>query len=298
MNEPAIQIRGLEKSFPGFTLGPLNLTVPSGAIYGLIGPNGVGKTTTIDLMLGMGQAAAGTIRIFGLDHVRDEVAIKRRLGYVSPDLNYQPWRTVGRVIRFHRGFYPEWDDEYCRRLLDTLQVGWREKIANLSFGGRIKLALIVALSHRPHLLLLDEPMVGLDVIAKQQIFAELLAAVQDADRTVLISSHGLTDIERFADHVGIMKDGTLLLEGATADIVSRFRVVDFLAAAGFTTAGIPGVFEQEQQGDRWRVLMDMEGPAIEQLKERGANEIATSPVTLEDLFVGLMKERRDVAAVA
>ena len=298
MNEPAIQIRGLEKSFPGFTLGPLNLTVPSGAIYGLIGPNGVGKTTTIDLMLGMGQAAAGTIRIFGLDHVRDEVAIKRRLGYVSPDLNYQPWRTVGRVIRFHRGFYPDWDDEYCRRLLDTLQVGWREKIANLSFGARIKLALIVALSHRPHLLLLDEPTVGLDVISKQQIFAELLAAVQDEDRTVLISSHGLTDIERFADHVGIMKDGKLLLEGATADIVSRFRVVDFLATAGFTTAGIPGVFVQEQQGDRWRVLMDMEGPALEQVKGRGANEIATSPVTLEDLFVGLMKERRDVAAVA
>ena len=134
MSEPAIQIRGLEKSFSGFTLGPLDLTVPGGAIYGLIGPNGVGKTTTIDLMLGMGRAAAGTIRIFGLDHVRDEVAIKRRLGYVSPDLNYQPWRTVGRVIRFHRGFYPEWDDEYCRRLLDTLQVGWREKIANLSFG--------------------------------------------------------------------------------------------------------------------------------------------------------------------
>ena len=291
MNEPAIQIRGLEKSFPGFTLGPLNLTVPSGAIYGLIGPNGVGKTTTIDLMLGMGQAAAGTIRIFGLDHVRDEVAIKRRLGYVSPDLNYQPWRTVGRVIRFHRGFYPEWDDEYCRRLLDTLQVGWREKIANLSFGGRIKLALIVALSHRPHLLLLDEPMVGLDVISKQQIFAELLAAVQDEDRTVLISSHGLADVERFADHLGMLKDGKLLLEGATADIVGRFRLVDFVGTNGFSADGLEGVFVQEVRGERWRVLVDMQGGALERMKAKGATEISASPVTLEDLFVGIMKER-------
>ena len=298
MSEPAVQIRGLEKSFPSFTLGPLDLTVPGGAIYGLIGPNGVGKTTTIDLMLGMGRADAGSIRIFGLDHTRDEVAVKRRLGYVSPDLNYQPWRTVGRVVRFHRAFYPDWDDEYCERLLDTLQVGWREKIVNLSFGARIKLALILALSHRPDLLLLDEPTVGLDVISKQQIFAELLAAVQDEDRTVLISSHGLADLERFTDHVGIMKDGKLLLEGATADIVSRFRIVDFLAAEAFTAEGIEGVFVQEQQGERWRVLMDIEGSGLEQVKGRGAREIATSPVTLEDLFVGLMKDRTDVAAVA
>ena len=298
MSEPAIQIRGLEKSFSGFTLGPLDLTVPAGAIYGLIGPNGVGKTTTIDLMLGMGSNDGGTIRVFGLDHIRDEVAMKQRLGYVSPDLNFKPWRTVGRVVRFHRAFYPDWDDEYCRRLLETLHVGWGEKIVNLSFGARIKLALILALSHRPSLLLLDEPTVGLDVSSKQQIFAELLAAVQDEDRTVLISSHGLTDIERFADHVGIMKDGKLLLEGATTNIVSRFRLVDFLAAEDFTPAAIAGVFVQEQQADRWRVLMDIEGPALEQVKARGASEIAASPVTLEDLFVGLMKERRDVAAVA
>ncbi len=179
-----------------------------------------------------------------------------------------------------------------------MQVGWREKIVNLSFGARIKLALILALSHRPDLLLLDEPTVGLDVISKQQIFAELLAAVQDEDRTVLISSHGLADLERFTDHVGIMKDGKLLLEGATADIVSRFRIVDFLAGEAFTAEGIEGVFVQEQQGERWRVLMDIEGSGLEQVKGRGAREIATSPVTLEDLFVGLMKDRTDVAAVA
>ena len=281
MSEPAIQIPGLAKSFKHFTLGPLDLTVPKGAIYGLIGPNGVGKTTTIDLMLGMGRNDAGTIRVLGLDHIRDEVAMKGRIGYVSPDLNYQPWRTVSRVIRFHRWFYPDWDDEYCRNLLETLQVGWDEKIANLSFGTRIKLALIVALSHRPSVLLLDEPTVGLDVISKQQVFAELLAAVQDEERTVLIASHGLADIERFADHVGIIKDGKLLLEGATTDIVSRYRLVDFFAGDGFMPAGIAGLFVQERQGNRWRVLMDIEGSALEQVKARGASGIATSPVTLK-----------------
>jgi ABC-2 type transport system ATP-binding protein len=147
-------------------------------------------------------------------------------------------------------------------------------------------------------LLLDEPTVGLDVISKQQVFAELLAAVQDEERTVLIASHGLADIERFADHVGIIRDGNLLLEGATTDIVSRYRLVDFFAGDGFMPAGIAGLFVQERQGNRWRVLMDIEGSALEQVKARGASGIAALPVTLEDLFVGLFKERRDVATVA
>jgi ABC-2 type transport system ATP-binding protein len=298
MSEPAILIRGLQKSFRRFKLGPLDLTVPKGAIYGLIGPNGAGKTTTIELMLGMGRNDAGTIHILGLDHVRDEAALKARVGYVSPDLNYQPWRTVGQVIRFHRGFYPDWDDEYCRSLLDSLQVGPDWRTAHLSFGTRIKLGLIVALSHRPSLLLLDEPTVGLDVISKQQIFAELLAAVQSEERTVLIASHNLGDVERFTDHVGIIVNGTLLLQGATADLVSRYRLIDFLASDPFTPAGIAGMFVQERAGGRWRVLMDIEGSALEQVKARGASEIGASPVTLEDLFIGLVKGRSDVAASA
>lgn len=298
MSAPAIEIRGLEKSFSAFKLGPLDLTVPKGAIYGLVGPNGVGKTTTIDLLLGMGREDGGSIHVFGLDHARDEVAVKRRIGYVSPDLNFQPWRTVKRTVRFFRAFYPDWDDDYCTSLLETLKVGWDEKIRHLSFGARIKLALVLALSHRPSLLLLDEPTIGLDVISKQQIFAELLAAVQDEDRTVLIASHGLADIERFADHVGIMKDGRLLIEGATADVVARYRLVDFLAGDGFNTAGLAGVFVQEHQGQRWRVLMDFQSGALEQMKTRGAAEISALPVTLEDLFVGLMREHRDVAPAA
>src|SRR3954451_8536609 len=99
----AVEIRGLEKRFPSFHLGPLHLTVPRGAIYGFVGPNGSGKTTTIDLIFGMGASDAGTIRILGLDHVRDEVAVKRRVAYVGPDLIFNPWGRVGKVIQFVRG---------------------------------------------------------------------------------------------------------------------------------------------------------------------------------------------------
>src|SRR5688572_23741586 len=117
MNDHAIEIRGLTKAFPRFNLGPLDLAIPRGAIYGLIGPNGAGKTTAIDLVFGMGSNDAGEIRVLGMDHRADAVEIKRRVAYVSPDVSFQVWGTVGRAIRFVRGFFPDWDDAYCARLL-------------------------------------------------------------------------------------------------------------------------------------------------------------------------------------
>ena len=107
---PALEVSALEKHYPRFTLGPLDLTVPSGSIYGLIGPNGAGKTTLIDQIFGMGSPDAGTIKVCGLDHEREEVAVKSCAAYVGPDLNFVAWGKVGRAIRFNRGFRPTWDD--------------------------------------------------------------------------------------------------------------------------------------------------------------------------------------------
>src|SRR5580658_9113159 len=232
MNANAIEIRRLIKHFPTFTLGPLDLTVPRGAIYGFIGPNGAGKTTTIDLIFGMGRNEGGEIRVLGYDHRASEVDVKRRAAYVSPDLNFQVWGTVARTVRFVRGFYPDWDNDYCVRLMKAFHLSSTDKVATLSFGARTKLSLLLALARRPQVLILDEPTTGLDAVSKQEVFAELLKAVEDGERTVLISSHGLSDIERFADHIGMIKDGKLLLEGRTDEIVDRFRLAEFFADAG------------------------------------------------------------------
>jgi len=122
MNTNAIEIRGLIKNYPTFKLGPLDLTVPRGAIYGLIGPNGAGKTTTIDLIFGMGRNDGGEIRVLGLDHRANEVELKRRAAYVSPDLNFQVWGRIGKAIRFVRGFYPDWDNAYCAELMKAFHL--------------------------------------------------------------------------------------------------------------------------------------------------------------------------------
>ncbi len=289
MGKEAIRIRGLAKRFSSFQLGPLDLTVPTGAIYGLIGPNGAGKTTTLDLLMGMGRKDAGSIEVFGLDHARDEVAVKRQIGYVGPDLSFTAWVRVNRLLSFVKTFYPDWDDAYCADLLARLNIGLRDRISTLSFGARTKLSLVIALAHRPKLLLLDEPLAGLDVISKQEVFSELLRAVQDENRTVVISSHDLHDLERLTDHTGIIHGGKLLLEGPTAELVDRFRTVDCIAPDTGTPETIPGARVLHQENGRWRLLADMRQDPVRSLESMGAKETVTQPVTLEELFLALVR---------
>jgi len=289
----AIEIRALVKKYPGFQLGPLDLTVPRGAIYGLIGPNGAGKTTAIDLIFGMGRNDAGQIRVLDLDHRADEVELKRRAAYVSPELNFQVWGKVGKAIRFVRGFYPQWDETCCAALMKAFHLSDTDKIATLSFGAKTKLSLLLALSRRPDVLILDEPTTGLDAVSKQQVFSELLKAVENGDRTVLISSHGLSDIERFADHVGMIKDGKLLLEGRTDEVVDRYRFAEFFTSNGTTFQNREGLIILKRTENRWHALLDQQSAAQAWLQTNGAQQISLTRLTLEDLFVALVKEEEE-----
>jgi len=284
----AIEIRNLEKKFPQFKLGPLDLTVPQGAVYGLIGPNGAGKTTTINLIMGMGEKNAGSIRVFGMDHLGHEVAVKKRVGYVAPDLILTAWKTVRRLIAFVRPFYSDWDDAYCEDLMRRLGIGWNDRIASLSYGSATKLRLILALAHRPDLLLLDEPMAGLDAVSKQEVFQEIFDAVQDENRSVLISSHDLHDLERITDHIGFLNRGKMLLEGPTADIVNRYRLVDVTSVESLPQ--IPGARVVSRENGRIKMLLDISQSPLDTLPGRGIEIVAATPVTLEELFIMLVKE--------
>lgn len=288
----AIEIRGLRKTYPKFQLGPLDLTVPRGAIYGLIGPNGAGKTSTIDLIFGLARNDAGQIRVFGRDHRAEADALKRDAAYVSPELNFQIWGKVGKAIRFVRGFYPQWDDAYCAALMRRFHLGADDRILTLSSGAKTKLSLLLALARRPEVLILDEPITGLDAISKQEVFRELLQAVSDGKRTVLISSHSLGDIERFADHVGMLKNGQLLLEGRTDEVVDRYQFVEFFTphARDFQSPAPEGLIVLGANENRWHALLDKNSAAEEWLRTHGAQDISLTRLTLEDLFIALFRE--------
>ena len=237
----------------------------------------------------MGSPDAGSIRVCGLDHARDEVAVKARAAYVGPDLSYVAWGKVGKAIRFVKGFRPTWDDAYCARLMEALGIAAGERIATLSFGGRTKLALLLALAWHPQVLVLDEPTTGLDAHSKKAVFAELLAIVRDEARTVLISSHQLSDLERFADRVGVLHRGRLLAEGATAELVERHLQAEFEAEDERPFAQVPGFTVQEREGPRWRAVLDTLTCPLDSLARRGARDVRTQALTLEELFLALTK---------
>jgi ABC-2 type transport system ATP-binding protein len=177
-------------------------------------------------------------------------------------------------------------------------LGAKDKIALLSFGARTKLALLLALARRPEVLVLDEPTTGLDPVSKQQVFGELLRAVEGGERGVLISSHGLADIERFADHIGMLKNGRLLLEGRTDEIVDRYRLAEFFLDAPLPSPCCDGLVPLRRSGNRHHALLDQDGAAADWLRARGARELSLTRLTLEDLFIALMKDPAPPEAVA
>ena len=289
MSASAIEFQDVLKSFGlAFSLGPLSLDVPCGSIYALIGPNGAGKSTALNMLMGMGQPGLGNIRVLGCDIREDEVEIKRRTAYVSPDMDYRAWGTVGRAIDFVRGFYPDWNAARCEELQFTFGVHRDTRVDALSFGARMKLALVLALSRDAELLVLDEPTLGLDAIARRQLFAELLKFMAGDGRTILISSHQLTDLERFADHAAIMNQGKLLTSGRMDQLVERYRQFDARIVRD-TPLRVPGIAVIDRQADRVRLLVDQDAASPDGLEALHLEVLAEVPLTLEDLFLALIK---------
>ncbi len=287
MSTAAIELHDVQKRLGKFQLGPISLNVPRGTIYGLIGPNGAGKTTTLDLLMGMGQLDAGDIRILGRDPQKEEVEIKRRTAYVSPDLSYAAWGTVDRALNFVSGFYPDWDHERCARLQTELGVHSSERVAALSFGTRMKLSLIMALSRNAELLLLDEPTLGLDAIARRQLFEELLAFMRHEDRSIFISSHHIADLERFADHAAIVDRGRLLTSGRMDQLVERY--VQLRVRRHPALAKLSGVFVTKHDEEFALVLVDTSAIERAALPAAGIEVLGENSLTLEEIFLALVK---------
>lgn len=283
-----IRVDGLAHRISPFQLGPIDLAVPGGSITALIGPNGAGKTTLLDLMFGLGEPQGGRVIFSGLEP-GDPVLVRQRVGFVSPDLSYASWGRVGSVLDYVAGFYPAWDEENCGRLLDLFGLARSEKVAGLSFGARTKLSLVIAMARETDALLLDEPTTGLDPMARRHLFAELLAYIEQSARSVIISSHQLSELERLADRVAILDHGQLLASGSTDELVERFEQWD-LIDAGAALPQSSAVRLLARKDGRSRVMVDLahaDFPGLQQL-----NVASRTPMTLEEVFLGLTASGR------
>ena len=225
MNEPVIDIADLTRRFGAKTaLAGVCLSMPKGAVYGLVGANGAGKTTLIKHILGLLRAEQGSVRVFGLDPVDDPVGVLSRIGYLSEENDLPGWMSVGELIGYSRAFYPAWNDAYAEELREAFALEPRATIRNLSKGQKARAGLIVALAHRPELLVLDEPSSGLDPIVRRDILAAVIRTTASEGRTVRFSSHLLEEVEQVADHVTMISNGTIVLSARLNDIRESHRI--------------------------------------------------------------------------
>jgi len=225
VTEPVIHVTGLTRRFGATTaLDAVTLSLPRGAVYGLVGANGAGKTTLIKHILGLLQAQSGAVRVFGLDPVADPVGVLSRIGYLSEENDLPAWMRVDELIRYSRAFYPAWDDAYAEELRQTFALDGAAKITHLSKGQKARAGLLLALAHRPELLVLDEPSSGLDPIVRRDILGAVIRTIAGEGRTVLFSSHLLDEVEQVADHVTMISHGKIVLSAPLAAIKEAHRV--------------------------------------------------------------------------
>lgn len=209
----AIETRGLRYAASrDFAIEDLTLKVPTGALYGFLGPNGCGKTTTIRLLLGLLRPDAGTVRLLGHDLPAGLPQALARTGVVPDRPHLHRYLTVAEAVDFHGAFYPTWDGGWARELTGEFRLLPGQKIAGLSKGETAKLMLLLALGQMPELLVLDEPMDGLDPVVRRDVLTALLDYVSQRGATVFVSSHLVHELERFCDWVGVMDRGRLVVE--------------------------------------------------------------------------------------
>ena len=225
MSESVIDVSELTRRFGARTaLAAVSMSMPRGAVYGLVGANGAGKTTLIKHVLGLLRAERGSVRVFGRDPVADPVAVLSRIGYLSEDNDIPGWMRVDELMRYSRAFYPAWDDAYAEELRQTFALDDEARIRNLSRGQKARAGLLIALAHRPELLVLDEPSSGLDPIVRRDILGAIMRTIAGEGRTVLFSSHLLEEVEQVADHVTMISHGRIVLSAPLAAIRASHRV--------------------------------------------------------------------------
>ena len=219
MEQPVVDVNDLSRSFEHKTaLDGVSFRATAGQVYGLVGSNGAGKTTLLKHLLGLLRATTGSVRVFGLDPVRDPVGVLSRVGYLSEERELPEWMRVDELMRYTQAYHPTWDATYARELLETFALDPAKKIKDLSKGMRAQAGLIAAVAHRPELLILDEPSSGLDAVVRRDILDAIVRAVADDGRTVIFSSHLLDEVERMSDHVTLMHQGRVTLSGVLDDV--------------------------------------------------------------------------------
>ena len=276
----ALEIKNVSKSFSGFYLDNISLTLPSGCIMGLIGENGAGKSTTIKLILDMLHKDSGTITILGKDNENNISLIKEDIGVVMDEVGIPECLTAKQAGKVMKHTFRNWDEREYNRLLQKLSLPDNKPFKDFSRGMKMKLGIAIAMSHGAKLLLLDEPTSGLDPVVRDEVVEMFYDFTRDENHSILISSHIVSDLERLCDYVAFLHKGKLLLCEEKDDLLSKYGIIHC------TTEQLP---------DTGKIKYKKETPygaEIIILRKDAPEGFKLSPISIEELFVFMVKEAR------
>jgi ABC-2 type transport system ATP-binding protein len=290
--KPIVQTSGLTKSFSGkAALNSVDLEILPGRIIGLLGPNGAGKSTLIRHMIGLYLPDRGTCVTFGCDAAKLSQNELSRIGYVHQEGDLLDWMTAKQLIRYVSAYHPAWNADLEDRYVRDFEIGLNDKVGALSPGQRQKLAILLAIGHEPDFLILDEPASTLDPIARAQFLDLLIKIIQQDQKTILISSHILSDVEKVIDHVIIMKNGRIIEDKGFDDLRDQYLRIR-LTSLG---ASLPEELSFERilssQRNNGQAVLTLENPQLETIKNQAESlncRIDIHPIPLEDIYKIIM----------
>jgi ABC-2 type transport system ATP-binding protein len=283
----AIDVRGVTRQFGNKrALDNVTISVERGVVFGLVGENGAGKTTLIKHLLGLLRPQSGSVRVFGLDPVAEPAAVLARIGYLSENRDLPGWMRIDELLRYTRAFYKSWDADYAEQLRTQFGLDNSARVKNLSRGETARAGLLLALAHRPALLVLDEPSSGLDPVVRRDILEAIIRTVAEEGRTVLFSSHLLEEVERVSDHLAMMHNGKLVLCGPLEEIKQSHRrlVLRFDSALPKPPA-LPGALAITGAGHEWSVICNGLGDITAAAERLGGKVVAQHAPSLDEIFV-------------
>ena len=281
-----IEVKDVVKTFDGFTaLDGLNITVPNGAIYGLVGPNGAGKSTIIRHLAGIYRQDSGEVSIDG-EPVFENPALKSRIAYIPDDLYFFMQANIRDMMRYYRGVYPDFDTDRYNKLREVFNLDEKRVMRHLSKGMQKQAAFWLALSCRPDVLILDEPVDGLDPVMRRQVWSLVMGEVSEHGTTVLVSSHNLRELEDVCDHVGIIHKGRTMLEHSLSELQDNIAKVQIVYPEGHSLPEDMKILHESQTGRIKTVIIRGDMKEIE-AKLNASQPIFFDmiPLTLEEIFI-------------